>query len=91
MPSLSESVSRNSGVLSPSVSIGGQDQNGWVIAQNVPTQYDLYDILAYTQTHNGKSIGEGKTISPNAYVSNNSPQPPPQSLTLRNAWVHLRK
>ena len=59
------------------VSYGGQDQNGWVIAQNVPTQYDLYDIAAYTKTNQGRSIGEGKTISPNAYVSNNSPQPPP--------------
>ena len=54
------------------VSYGGQDQNGWVIAQGVPTQYDLYDISAYTKTNQGKAIGEGKTISPNAYVSNNS-------------------
>jgi prepilin-type N-terminal cleavage/methylation domain-containing protein len=58
------------------VSFGGQDSGGaWVIAQNVPTQYDLYDMSGYTKGASG-SIGEGKTISPNAYVSNNSPQPP---------------
>ncbi len=59
------------------VSFDGQDLNGWVLGNpGELTQYNLYDVIAYTKGKSG-SIGEGKTIAARDYTSNFSPPPKP--------------
>lgn len=51
------------------VSFEGQDGGNAVFTPAAPTQYDIREIIGYTQSNNGQSIGEGKTIRRDAYVN----------------------